>query len=320
MAAKDLQIVDPNKIDSKKLTIRMAEKYGVEQSMLLETLKATAFKVKNAEVSNAQMVALLVVADQYGLNPFTKEIYAFPDKNGIVPVVGVDGWNRIINGNENFDGMEFRYSESEEVSKGLNDAKPCPDWIEVVIYRKDRKMPTIVREYLDECYQPPRSGYAGPWQSHTKRMLRHKTLIQGGRVAFGFGGIYDEDEASRIVDLGNADVIESTQTGKPIVQMPTEKSQKQAKEPQTQAEAPKDTVKAEEEAPASSKKVLTKQAFAIETGKILVKLGEYGLKPAQIQATLIKGGFSADLAAATPSQQTPILEALYGAMGEVWDA
>ena len=38
-------------------------------------------------MTDAQMAALLVVANQYNLNPWTKEIYAFPDKsNGIVPV------------------------------------------------------------------------------------------------------------------------------------------------------------------------------------------------------------------------------------------
>ncbi|RAP66751.1 recT family protein [Candidatus Erwinia dacicola] len=68
-------------------------------------LKATAF---SGEATDAQFTALLIVANQYGLNPFTKEIYAFPDKqNGIVPVVGVDGWARIINGHDQFDGMEF---------------------------------------------------------------------------------------------------------------------------------------------------------------------------------------------------------------------
>ena len=72
---------------------------------LIGTLKATAFK---GQVSDAQMTALLVVANQYGLNPWTREVYAFPDKNnGIVPVVGVDGWSRIINSHPQFDGMEF---------------------------------------------------------------------------------------------------------------------------------------------------------------------------------------------------------------------
>ena len=39
-----------------------------------------------------------------------------------------------------------------------------------------------------------------PWQSHPKRMLRHKAMIQCARLAFGFSGIYDEDEAQRIVE------------------------------------------------------------------------------------------------------------------------
>ena len=96
---------------------------------LLDTLKATAFK---GQVSDAQMTALLIVAQQYGLNPWTKEIYAFPDKqNGIVPVVGVDGWARIINGNPQFDGMEF--SQDEE-------SCTCQ------IFRKDRSRPVSVTE------------------------------------------------------------------------------------------------------------------------------------------------------------------------------
>jgi phage recombination protein Bet len=149
---------------------------------MLTTLKATAFK---GEVSNEQMMALLIVADQYGLNPWTKEIYAFPDKGGIVPVVGVDGWARIINSNPAFDGMEF--IDSADVG-GL------PEWIECVIYRKDRTHPVKVRERMKECKRGTQ-----PWNSHPTRMLRHKAMIQCARLAFGFAGIYDEDEAQRII-------------------------------------------------------------------------------------------------------------------------
>lgn len=59
------------------LSARMAERFGVDPAEMMQTLKATAFK---GQVSDAQMQALLIVADQYGLNPWTKEIYAFPDK------------------------------------------------------------------------------------------------------------------------------------------------------------------------------------------------------------------------------------------------
>lgn len=150
------------------------------------------------------MMALLVVADQHGLNPFTKEILAFESKGDIIPVVSVDGWSRIINDHSQLDGIEFRFSPELTPMPG---AKPCPEWCEAVIYRKDRARPIVIREYLDEVYVPPRGTYHGPWQTHTKRMLRHKALIQGARVAFSFSGIYDEDEARRIIDAESTRVI-----------------------------------------------------------------------------------------------------------------
>ena len=193
----------------RKLLEKIADKYSVDATKLMGTLKATCFRSKDRPASDEEMMALLIVADQYGLNPFTKEIFAFPDKqNGIVPVVGVDGWSRIINDHKSLDGLEFRYAETMTTPDG---GQECPTWCEVVIYRKDRTHPTIVREYLDEVYRAPfvyKDGNkkAGPWQTHTKRFLRHKALIQGARIAFGFAGIYDEDEAERIIDITpNAD-------------------------------------------------------------------------------------------------------------------
>lgn len=150
-----------------------------ESDDLINVLKGTAFK---GQVSDAQMTALLIVANQYRLNPWTKEIYAFPDKNnGIVPVVGVDGWARIINENPQFDGMEFQQDE---------EGCTC------VIFRKDRSHPIKVTEYLSECKRGTQ-----PWQSHPKRMLRHKAMIQCARLAFGYVGIYDQDEAERIAEV-----------------------------------------------------------------------------------------------------------------------
>src|SRR5699024_9569888 len=102
------------------LVAKFAERYSVDPGKLMTTLKATAFRQRNGDApSNEQMMALMVVADQYHLNPFTREIYAFPDKqNGIVPVVGVDGWSRIINSHPQFDGMEYRYSDEKVTPDG----------------------------------------------------------------------------------------------------------------------------------------------------------------------------------------------------------
>lgn len=201
---------------------QLAARFDLPQSPeLYEVLKSTAFK----DANDAQLSALLIVAKQYGLNPWTKEIYAFPDKkNGIIPVVSVDGWARIINGNPAFDGMDFNFSEEMVDMPGA--ACPAPAWTECVIHRKDRAHPTIIREYLDEVYRAPfqakgqNGSYEvkGPWQSHPKRFSRHKAMIQCARMAFGFGGIYDQDEADRIVEskanepkfMGNAEVVEPT--------------------------------------------------------------------------------------------------------------
>src|SRR5574343_277016 len=92
------------------LTNQLSQRFNLGDGQeLLGTLKQTAFK---GQVTDAQMTALLIVANQYGLNPWTKEIYAFPDKNGgIVPVVGEDGWARIINEHPQFDGMDFEANE-----------------------------------------------------------------------------------------------------------------------------------------------------------------------------------------------------------------
>ena len=159
--------------------LALAKQFNIQgdPAELVQTLKATAFK---GNATDAQFNALLIVATQYSLNPFTSEIYAFPSNNGITPVVGVDGWARIINGNPAFDGMDFQ-----------QDGESCT----CRIYRKDRSHPIVVTEYLDECRRNTQ-----PWNSHPKRMLRHKAMIQAARLAFGFTGIYDEDEAERIKD------------------------------------------------------------------------------------------------------------------------
>ena len=189
------------------LVIKFAQKYSVDPEKMLETLKATAFAGEK-EVTNEQMMALLIVADQYNLNPWTKEIYAFPTdakKGGIVPIVGVDGWIRMINEHPQFESMELRYPHDTSDDE-------VPAWIECVITRKDRSSPTTVREYYAECKRN-----TGPWNSHPRRMLRHKAIIQGGRVAFGFGGVHDPDEGERVVEAINVTPVPS---GKPATLPP----------------------------------------------------------------------------------------------------
>jgi hypothetical protein len=175
------------------LVARFAQRFGIEPARMLETLKATCFKSEKP-ISNEAMMGLLIVSEQYNLNPFTRELFAFLDKNGgIVPFVSVDGWARIINEHAQFDGMDFAFAE---------DGGSCT----CTMYRKDRSHPIRITEYLAEC----KRGTA-PWGTHPRRMLRHKAMIQCARIAFGFAGLYDEDEARRIVHMGPADLAEANE-------------------------------------------------------------------------------------------------------------
>jgi phage recombination protein Bet len=191
-----------------------ATKLGVEPEKLMTTLKDTAFKQPSKdgkpgiEVTDAQMMALLVVANEYGLNPFLREIYAFPTKGGgIAPIVSIDGWIRIVNSRPEFKSMEFAYPPD-----GTDKADY---YVECTIERRDREKPIIVREYFAEVYRN-----TDPWNSHPRRMTRHKAFIQCARLAFGFGGIYDPDEAERIANAMAIDVTPTSAHTKPATRAP----------------------------------------------------------------------------------------------------
>jgi phage recombination protein Bet len=156
----------------------MAANLNVDPTKLMGTLKATVFKNATEE----EMLALVVVANTYGLNPLLKEMYAFPAKGGgIVPVVSIDGWIKMVNRSCGFDGVEFEMIDHDD---GALFACTC------TLFLKDRSRPVKVTEYFDECFRKTE-----PWEKMPRRMLRHKSFIQAARVAFGFSGVHDEDEA-----------------------------------------------------------------------------------------------------------------------------
>lgn len=173
-------------VAKRSVLVDMASRFGMEPQAFEATLRATVMP-SNQEVSREQFAAFLLVAKEYRLNPLTKEIYAFPGKGGsIQPIVSIDGWMRMINNHPEFDGMEFvdNFEDGKLVS------------ITCKMYRKDRTHPVSVTEYMAECRRD-----TDTWRKWPVRMLRHKSAIQAARYAFGFSGIYDEDEAARMVDV-----------------------------------------------------------------------------------------------------------------------
>lgn len=169
----------------KSILAKVANTYGLNPRGLADTLAATIFPNKSSATAE-QVQALLIVADQYGLNPFTREVYAFPNKGGVVPIVSVDGWLKLANNHPQFDGMEHEYHDAENGTPISCTAK---------VYRKDRKYPITATEYFAE-----NKRNTDPWKNSPHRMIRHRAVIQAIRMAFSFSGIYEPDEGERIIE------------------------------------------------------------------------------------------------------------------------
>ena len=243
----------------------MANRFSVEPSKLHETLKNTVFK----GATDSEMMTLVVVANEYGLNPLTKEIYAFPAKGGgIVPVVSIDGWIHLANSHPQMDGLDFEF-DHDEAGKLIS----CT----ASIHRKDRSRPIRVTEYLAECKRS-----SEPWKME-HRMLRHKALIQCSRVAFGFSGIVDEEEAGFVRDVTPPTAVIPTTAEKP----------KKVK---------KEEVKVEPET---------------DYQQVLVKIAGAGLTWEKVAAAAESGGIVLDTAVPLLDQPDDVLKDILGCWSEL---
>lgn len=175
-------VQQPTKPAKASLIETMAAQYSMEPAAFAAAVKKTAMP---ANATNEEFAAYMMIAHEYGLNPFLRELFAFPKKGGgIVLMVSIDGWVNLVNKQPNLAGFEFEHHFDDQKKLA---AVTCR------MYRKDRTMPVVVTEYMSECFRRTE-----PWINMPSRMLRHKALIQTARYCFGLSGIVDEDEANDI--------------------------------------------------------------------------------------------------------------------------
>jgi hypothetical protein len=167
----------------RSVLLTIAERYGMEPAAFEATVRATCGM---AGATREEFAAFLLVANEYRLNPATREIFAFPKKGGgIQPIVSIDGWLNLANSHPQFDGLNVTFEHDD--AGNLVSAT-------ATIHRKDRGHPVVVTEFLEECARG-----TDPWKM-AHRMLRHKAVIQAIRYAFGFSGIMEPDEADGIAE------------------------------------------------------------------------------------------------------------------------
>lgn len=184
VSGKETQAQQPT-----KLLTTMATDYGMDALAFKNVLLKTVFP-QDKPVTHEQLAMFCVVAHRYKLNPLIREIFAFPAKGGgVVPIVSIDGWISLVQRQANYNGHRFVYEWVDGKAGGILTAATC------IISRKDLQNPIEHTEFMAECVRG-----TDVWRQWPRRMLTHKAFIQCARYAFGFSGIYDEDEGERILE------------------------------------------------------------------------------------------------------------------------
>ena len=143
------------------------------KAILVEVNELQEWMNTYSPVPTKTILQLIRLAIRYELNPLLGEI-VFEEMNpeNWQAFISIDGWHRILNGQPHFQGLTF--DASAELIENV------PLWMECTIYRSDRTHPITVREY----YMELKTEHIA-WQKLPRRMLRHRTLQQCMRLAFG---------------------------------------------------------------------------------------------------------------------------------------
>lgn len=153
-----------NSLIAKELA-RAANNLGIDEAEL------QAWVDLQIEVPAKAILNLLRMMQNLHLDPLSEEIGFSQYEDGQWQVfITIEGCAKLLNQHPQFNGLHF--TQADTLIDGL------PEWIECSIYRKDREVPTTVREYLTEV-----KGESEIWKKMPRRMLRHRALQQCVRLA-----------------------------------------------------------------------------------------------------------------------------------------
>jgi len=142
---------------------------------------------------------------KYRLDPLSDEIMLWKSPEGqYQTLITIDGWMRLINQDPQFAGMTFK--ESSELELGI------PLWMECSIYRHDRILPITVKEYSAEI-----KTEHPLWKTMPRRMLRHRSIQQCARLAFG---IHIADQPSTVEKVITTNNVAPSPKENPIAPHP----------------------------------------------------------------------------------------------------
>ena len=170
-----------NKLNQPNLLSNASDHVGIVEKELTLTAEYLGIDKEKLQIWLTQypltqttiQLSFLHLIKKYDLDPFADELSIIKNTDGSGQVlISVDGWFKIINQQHQFAGLSLR--ESTQEKNGI------PLWMECSIYRHDRILPTVIKEYFEEV----KSEHI-TWISMPRRMLRHRAIQQCARLAFG---------------------------------------------------------------------------------------------------------------------------------------
>ncbi len=187
---------DSNTPNTLELLVNDAAKaLKIDARELLEWQKASI-------APEAVIKSILKTARHWLLNPAVGHIdWNHHPELGYEVFLSIDGWIALIQREPSFRGISFQ--QSTEMDQGI------PIWIECTIYRSDLIAPITIREYFVEI----RTDHP-VWREMPRRMMRHKSMQQCARLAFGIH--LPESKILEVMAGGSLKKVHTLQPSTPI--------------------------------------------------------------------------------------------------------
>ena len=177
------RIVEATRARQRTITGRAAAFLGCQPEHVFDMLRVVWTVTKGEPpLTDQELKTGLALVARYELDPFAREIYVTRGKKGLMTILGIDAWIKILDRTPHYNGFEQELHE---------DGDGNLVWVETRIYSKIRDYPAIYRAYKREYAKL--GGYvAGIIPDH---MLRLFSLRHAARLFVPLGGVVTQEEA-----------------------------------------------------------------------------------------------------------------------------
>jgi hypothetical protein len=160
---------------------------GVPPARVFEVLRAVWTTSKGQPpLTDQEIKTGLALVARYELDPFAREIYVTRGKDGPMTVLGIDGWIKILDRTDHYDGFQVEIFTDD----GMEDGEVTA--VETRIYSTKRLYPAVYRAFAHE-YAKLGGFMLGKIPIH---MLRIFSFRHAARLFVPLGGVVTEEEAA----------------------------------------------------------------------------------------------------------------------------